>query len=94
MSGIAHIGSMSTGHGGFSPRPILTGSTNCFVNGVGISRVSDIWQQHCDDTSCHVCNQATGSSSVFVNGLPLAKIGNSTGCGDNIASGSNNTFSE
>jgi uncharacterized Zn-binding protein involved in type VI secretion len=93
MAGIAHVGSMSTGHNGFHPRPLMTGSSNVNVNGIPVSRISDNWQIHCDDDTCHSCNQATGSSTVFVNGIPLARIGDATGCGDNIASGSSNTFS-
>lgn len=93
MSGIAHIGSMSTGHDGYTPRPLISGSPSVFVNGVAISRVSDAWQEHCDNTSCHMCNQAVGSSTVFINGIALARVGDSTGCGDQISDGSNNTFS-
>ena len=92
MSGIAHIGSMSTGHESFQSRPIISGSNNVFVNGIGTSRIGDAWQQHCDDNSCHNCNQATGSSSVYVNGIPLARVSDATGCGDMILNGSLDTF--
>lgn len=84
---------MSTGHDGFPPRPILTGSSTVFVNGINVSRVGDTWAEHCDDDSCHIHNQSVGSDTVFINGIALARVGMATGCGDNISTGSNNTFS-
>lgn len=92
MTGVAKIGSISTGHDRFPPRPIISGSNNVFINSVGASKIGDAWAVHCNDSSCHNCNQATGSSSVFVNGVGICCIGMSTGCGDSIATGSLDTF--
>lgn len=92
MSGIAKLGDISTGHDGFAPRPIISSSTDSFINGVGIARIGDTWAIHCDDDTCHTCNQSTGSDTVFVNGVPLARVGDATGCGDAVATGSLDTF--
>ena len=93
MSGVAFLGSISSGHNGFKPRPIIAGSNDSFINGIPIARVGDALAIHCDNDSCHTCNQATGSPTVFVNGVPLVTIGCATGCGDVIATGSSNVFS-
>lgn len=93
MAGIARVGDISTGHDGFSPRPIITGSNNVFLNGLPVVRLGDVWQNHCSNSSCHTCIQATGSFTTFVNGRPVARIGDATGCGDILATGSINVFS-
>lgn len=92
MSGIARVGDLSTGHDDYPPRPVITGSDSVFLNGLPVVRVGDVWAQHCNNTSCHPCNQAVGSSTCFVNGISMARIGDSVGCGDNIANGSLDTF--
>jgi uncharacterized Zn-binding protein involved in type VI secretion len=92
MSGVARLGDISSGHDGFNPRPLISGSTDSFINGIPISRIGDALAIHCDDDTCHTCNQSTGSSTVFVNGVPVARLGDATGCGDVIASASTDTF--
>lgn len=93
MSGIVRVGDLSTGHGNFPPRPVITGSDSVFLNGLPVVRVGDVWAEHCDNSSCHLCNQAVGSSTGFVNGMPLVTQGMATGCGDFVAIGSTDTFS-
>jgi len=93
MAGIARLGDVSSGHNGFPGRPIIAGSGDCFINGIPIARVGDALAIHCNNDSCHSCNQATGSSTVSVNGRPIVIVGSATGCGDLIISGSSNVFS-
>ena len=94
MSGVARLGDLSGGHGEYKPRPIIAGSSDCFINGIPIARVGDALAIHCDnDNDCHTCNQSTGSSTVSVNGRPVARISDATGCGDSLITGSSNVFS-
>lgn len=92
MSGICRLGDLSSGHDGFPPRPIISGSNNVFINGIPATTIGDTWAIHCHDSSCHSCNQATGSSKVRINGKQLVRVGDATGCGDVVASGSDNVF--
>lgn len=93
MAGIARVGDISTGHDGFSPRPIITGSNNVFLNGLPVVRLGDVWQNHCSNSSCHTCNQVTASNTTFINGRGVVTKGMATGCGDSVATSSNNVFS-
>jgi uncharacterized Zn-binding protein involved in type VI secretion len=57
--------------------PVITGSNDCFMSGLGGARVGDIVRNSCGHTGTIV----TGSGSVFVNGLQAAFIGSRTiGC--------------
>lgn len=91
-SGVCRLGSLSSGHDKFPPRPVISGSDNVFINGLPATNVGSTWAIHCDDNSCHSCNQATGSSTVFVNSRQLVRVGDATGCNDYVASGSDNVF--
>lgn len=88
MPGASRIGDICSGHGPWPPRPIVSGSGDVLINGIGAARLSDALPSHCSPAGCHPGTVAVGSSTVFVNGLPLARIGDAVDCGSTIASGS------
>ena len=90
---VCKLGDKCSGHSCFPPRANNTASENVFANGIGIHRLSDSWNIHCCDDSCHDGVTSTGSSTVFVNGLACGRIGDSISCGSVIAEGSHNVFS-
>lgn len=72
-----------------------TGSTNVFVNGIGVSRQLDINTPHLlPGTPCptHVAPIETGSSTVKVNGRGCGRIGDSLLSCTFVATGSLNVF--
>jgi len=81
----------SSGHGCWEPRPNTpNGSSDVFINGEGVVRVSDAWPPHtCPSIpETHGGSQSGGSSTFFVNGLAVARIGDAIDCGDAVAGGS------
>lgn len=96
MPAVARIGDLiNTGHGCDASAPIQDGSSNVFVNGIGMSYASAAIVPHLINSgnSC-VVHQAwiiSGSSSVFVNGLPVARVGDAADLGA-VAQGSPNVF--
>lgn len=92
MPGVARLNDQCTGHGCFSPRPIVSASGNVNINGRGAARLTDALAVHCCGPSCHDGKIAVGSGTVFVNGKPLARIGDDVNCGSVIAQGSGNVF--
>jgi uncharacterized Zn-binding protein involved in type VI secretion len=93
MPSVARLSDTCSGHDAFPPRANSTASENVFVNGLGAHRVSDVWNIHCDGSSCHDSTLAEGSPTVFVNGLALGRVGDVITCGSTIATGSDNVFS-
>lgn len=90
---IATITSMSQGHGGWPARVTNQGSGNVFAEGLGVHRVGDSWETHCNPTGdCHSGSTSRGSSSVYCNGKPVARVGDSISCGDTIATGRATVF--
>ena len=71
------------------------GSSNVFVNGIGISRQTDVNTVHKKPPApCpkHAKGITTGSNTVKINGLGCGRIGDSiTGC-TSVAEGSDNVF--
>ena len=71
------------------------GSSNVFVNGIGISRQTDVNTVHKKPgVPCpkHAKGITTGSNTVKINGLGCGRIGDSiTGC-TSVAEGSDNVF--
>ncbi len=88
MAGVSKIGDLCSGHGNCRSRPIITGSSNVFVNGVPVSKVGDSLAVHCT----HPGTIITGSVGIFVNGSPIASVGSSVDCGSVIITGSSNVF--
>ena len=73
----------------------LGGSINVFVNGIGVSRQTDVNTSHLlPGIPCptHAAPIATGSTTVFINGKGCGRIGDAiSGC-TSVATGSENTF--
>ena len=73
------------------------GSTNVFVNGIGVSRQGDNNTSHLlppDVPPCpsHSAPITTGSTTVFVNGKGCGRVGDAiTGC-TSVSEGSSNVF--
>lgn len=91
-SNVAYKASVSQGKCGKPPTKPDKWSPNVFAEGLNLVRVSDVWVKHCN-VDCHVPVQTEGSSTVFVNGLPLARVGDSMNCGDEVATGAGTVFS-
>lgn len=90
MPSVTRQGDTSSGHGGFPPVPLSSGSSNVFVNGTPCGRQSDSYPSHTDGTETHAGSISGGSSTVFVNGLPIARVGDSVSCGGTVSVGSPN----
>ena len=97
MAAVARIGDIvNSGHACDTVTTILSGSTNVFVEGVGVARSTDPLSPHtilagtvCVPHPGTVVNR--GSSTVFVNGLSIARVGDSADLG-NITSGASTVF--
>ena len=75
----------------------LGGSTNVFVNGIGVSRQGDVNSTHLlppniPPCPAHAAGIASGSSTVKVNGKGCGRVGDGiSGC-TSVAAGSSNVF--
>ena len=96
-SAVCRIGDKDLVHCSVPSR--LGGSTNVFVNGIGVSRQGDSNTPHLKPpfpppVPCptHAAGIAVGSTKVFVNGKGCGRVGDSiTGC-TAVATGSPNVF--
>ena len=89
---VCRIGDRCSGHGCFPPRVNDEGSTNVFVNGIGVHRQSDHWVTHCCGPSCHDSTLAKGSQTVYCNGLQVGRIADPIACSSCVVEGSLNVF--
>jgi uncharacterized Zn-binding protein involved in type VI secretion len=93
MPAVCRIGHADIPH--CSPMVRSGGSSNVFVNGIGISRQTDVNTLHKKPPApCpkHAKGITTGSNTVKINGLGCGRIGDSiTGC-TSVAEGSDNVF--
>jgi uncharacterized Zn-binding protein involved in type VI secretion len=81
-----------SGHGCYSPRPIITSSKNVWINNKGAARIGDWLMIHCCKNNCHPGNIAKGSKSVLINGAGAARIGDKVNCRSTIITGSSDVF--
>jgi len=88
MPAATRIGDLCSGHAKAAPRPSIQGSSNVFVNGIGVHREDDGWAIHFG----HSGTLAMGSSTVYVNGKSAGRIGDPITCGSVVAQGSSNVF--
>jgi uncharacterized Zn-binding protein involved in type VI secretion len=96
---ISAVGNKTTGHSTYKPRAAIGGSTNVFVNGLGVNCIGDLWAPHGaapafrgdphPAESTHVTT--SGSTTVFVNDKGVARIGDLVEL-DTIAAGSPDVF--
>lgn len=71
------------------------GSSNVFVNNIGVVRKGDAVQSHTfAPPACpsHAPGLVSFSPNVFVNNLNIGRIGDAYGCGATISTGSSNVF--
>lgn len=92
MTGVCRIGDLSTPHC-YPARPVVTGSNDVFINGIGAVSIGDYWIPHTCGDDTHDGTQIGSSNSVFVNGKGLARIGDNISCGTTVMTGSTDVFS-
>lgn len=93
MAAITRIGDADVAHCSGMTRD--AGSTDVFVNNIGISRQGDNNTSHLlPPVPCpsHAAPITTGSTTVFINGKGCGRVGDGiTGC-TSVAEGSSDTF--
>ncbi len=88
MGNAVKLGDIGTGHGGFPPTPVCSGSPNVSIDGMPAGRQGDPLVPHAKPKHPpHGRSIAAGSSSVFINGKPAAKSGKSVSCGGSTQGG-------
>lgn len=80
----ARIGDIDTGHPPAPPTPVITGSTNVFINSRPAARKGDMLAPH--HPGIRLISE--GSASVLINGKPAARITDSINCGGKLITGS------
>lgn len=87
MPAVCNVGSVDSGHDGFSPGVVITGDALFTVNGIPISKSNDISAIHIKpDNPPHV-GVLEGSSALTIGGVPVALVGDSLSCGAVVVSG-------
>lgn len=85
MQNAARVGD-ATAHGG----ALCSGSGNVYVNGIPAAMVG------VSIASCALLHGAApvavGSGTVFINGVPAARLGDVTGCGAAVVTGSGDVY--
>jgi len=93
MPAVTRIGDADVAHCSGMTR--AAGSSNVFVNGIGVSRQGDNNTGHKlpgDPCPSHSAPIASGSSTVKVNGVGCGRVGDGiSGC-TSVAAGSSNVF--
>ena len=95
MPAVTRIGDADVTHCSGMTR--AQGSSNVFVNGIGVSRQGDVNTTHklppnVPPCPSHAAGIASGSSTVKVNGKGCGRVGDSiSGC-TSVAAGSSNVF--
>ena len=91
MPAVTRIGDADIVHCSGMSRAV--GSSDVFVNGIAVSRQSDVNTTHKGPVCApHAAEITSGSSTVKVNGLGCGRVGDAiTGC-TSVAAGSENVF--
>tara|TARA_B100001057_G_scaffold349294_1_gene350715 strand:- start:669 stop:956 length:288 start_codon:yes stop_codon:yes gene_type:complete len=93
MPAVTRIGDADVTHCSAMTR--AQGSTDVFVNGIGVSRQGDNNTTHLlPGNPCppHTAAITTGSTTVFVNGKGCGRIGDGITACTSVAAGSSNVF--
>jgi|688.fasta_scaffold376249_3 uncharacterized Zn-binding protein involved in type VI secretion len=92
---VSNLTSICSGHNGWPPRNVVSGSTDVFIENSGAVRIGDFWEVHCKpDEGCHGGTSITGSPTVFVNDLSLCRVGDYIDCGSTILTGNLTVFAD
>ena len=93
MPAVTRVGDADVAHCSGMTRAV--GSGNVFVNGIAVSRQSDVNTGHLlPGSPCpsHAAPITTGSTTVFINNLGCGRVGDAvTGC-TSVAAGSSDVF--
>lgn len=83
MPAVHRVTDLRSAHAtGYPTSACIEGSSNVFVNGLGVQRAGvDNFAVHTDGSNPHAGTPTPGSTTVFVNGHPVALVG------DNVDSG-------
>ena len=93
MPAVTRIGDADVTHCSAMTR--AQGSSDVFVNGIGVSRQCDNNSTHLlPGTPCpaHVAAITTGSTTVFVNGKGCGRVGDAITACTSVAAGSEDVF--
>jgi len=94
MPAVTRVGDADVAHCSGMTRAV--GSGNVFVNGIAVSRQSDVNTGHLlpGGRSCpsHAAPIATGSTTVFINNLGCGRVGDAIAGCTSVAAGSSNVF--
>lgn len=91
----ANKSSMTSGHQGYLPTPLSSGSQNVFINGMPQVTQGSVHAPHIPAPLMPPEGpriMGSGSQSVFVNGMGLNRIGDQTECGAFVITQSTNVF--
>ncbi|RTZ16405.1 type VI secretion system PAAR protein [Vibrio aquaticus] len=76
------VGHIGTGHDGFPPTPVTSGSSTVKIDGIPAARQGDPLEPHDKPKHPkHGRSIASGSASVNIDGKPAARAGDPVGCG-------------
>ncbi len=82
-----------TGHDGCPPVPLVTASSDVFINGRGAGRKGDRYATHgCIVHAGHQDYIESGSSTVFINGIPAARVNDPVILNGSVRDGSGDVF--
>ena len=93
MPAVTRIGDADVTHCSAMTR--AQGSSDVFVNGIGVSRQGDNNTTHLlpgEPCPPHTAAITTGSTTVFVNGKGCGRVGDSISACTSVAAGSSNVF--
>lgn len=89
MGKAALVGHIGTGHDGFPPTPVISGSGTVKADGISVARLGDPLEPHDKPKNpMHDRAISSGSATVKIDGKPAARIGDSVGCGGVLQGGS------
>lgn len=91
MAGLAHHGSVTTGHATYPPTTLIATQTKVLVEGIPACIEGNLIVPHTNTVKpydTHSGAVIADTSKVYITGVKAAQIGDSIGCGDMIAQAS------
>jgi uncharacterized Zn-binding protein involved in type VI secretion len=83
------VGDIGSGHDGYPPTPVTSGSGTVKIDGKAVARLGDPLAPHDKPKHpMHGRSIAAGSSTVKIDGKPAARVGDSITCGGVLIGGS------